>query len=416
MRMLYTFFIHCYTLAILVASFFNQKAALWINGRKGWRKKMLKTDAGNLPIFWFHCASLGEFEQARPLIETLKAAQTCKIMLTFFSPSGFEVRKDYALADHVMYLPADTIANAEYFIARVKPKAAFFIKYEFWFNYLCVLKKNGIPVFLVSGIFRKTQHFFKWYGTWFARQLGAFTYFFVQNESSFQLLKKINFTNAEVTGDTRFDRVFQVMQQNHKYAAAASFVLGSTVCVAGSTYTEDEVLLKHLTTEATDQSLPVKLIIAPHVVNEQRYNEIAALFGEQNCIRFSKFTEKETNRQVMIIDNMGMLSSLYTFADFAYIGGGFGKGIHNTLEAAVYGIPLLFGSNYNKFDEAKALLSERAAFSVNNKNEIKHIGMKLLKDEKLRKEAGRQAALYVQSGRGAVEKIMHVLRTKAIIS
>jgi 3-deoxy-D-manno-octulosonic-acid transferase len=417
MRMFYSFFIYAYTCCIGVAALFNDKAALWISGRKDWKMKLKQIDTSGLPVYWFHCASLGEFEQARPLLEKIKMEHTCKIVLTFFSPSGFEIRKNYASADVVMYLPADTISNASYFIAHLKPKAAFFIKYEFWFNFLWVLRQNQIPVFLVSGIFRESQHFFKWYGKWFANQLAAFDYFFVQNDKSMQLLKRLQYNNVTIAGDTRFDRVVEVMNKHKTYELVDVFTSNSLVCVAGSTYLEDEQLLKVLMEAAQQSNMHhnFKLIIAPHHVTAERLDEIEKNFEQYQCVRYSALLEQDQTKQVLLIDNIGMLSSLYAYADFAYIGGGFGKGIHNTLEAAVFGIPVLIGKNYHKFDEAKALISEKAAFIIEDEKDVIETGMRLLSDEELRAFAGDRAGNYVAKNKGAVYNIMKQLNECTVI-
>ena len=415
MRLLYSLFIRIYTIIIHASSLVNDKAKLWINGRKDWRRKLQEIDFGNKQVFWFHCASLGEFEQGRPLIEALKAATHNKILLTFFSPSGFELRKDYAHADWVLYLPADTLSNAKYFVSEVKPKAAFFIKYEFWFNYLYVLKQSQTPAYLISGIFRNNQHFFAWYGSWFAKQLSAFDYFFVQNENSIELLKKIGHHNASITGDTRFDRVLQIMHQKKSFKELDLFCENAIILVAGSTYFEDETALHFVMNNFNQIGSRIKIIIAPHQVNDTRINEIERLFGKNDCVRYTQFKENMHARQVLIIDTIGMLSSLYAYANIAYIGGGLNKGIHNTLEAAVYGIPLIFGNNFKKFDEAVALVKNEAAFVINDKETLNQIIHKLIREPDYRKYAGLKSSNYVKSKIGAVNKILTILESKKMI-
>ena len=414
MRLLYSFFIQLYTFSIGLFAVLNEKAKLWIMGRKNWKQNLNAINFKDYPVFWFHCASLGEFEQGRPLIEEIKASGQYKILLTFFSPSGYELRKNYQHADWVFYLPADTIGNAHYFLEKVQPKAVFFIKYEFWFNYLNELKKRQVPTFLIAGIFRANQHFFKWYGSWAAKQLQAFDYFFVQNQTSLELLQTLGYKNAIIAGDTRFDRVLQIYAQRKSNTFIDSFVQDALICVAGSTYLEDEKLLRISLQHCIAQGINVKMIIAPHVIANQRILEIENLFGEKECIRFSQLNKAVTNKRILIIDNIGMLSSLYAYAQIAYIGGGLGKGIHNTLEAAVYGIPLLFGNNYQKFDEAKALVESGAALVIQNEMELnKHLSS-LFDDANLRLSMGNKSSNYVQDQKGALLKIINELKSKNI--
>ena len=291
----------------------------------------------------------------------------------------------------------------------------FFIKYEFWFNYLQVLKQRNVPVYLISGIFRKNQHFFKWYGSWFRKQLTTFEYFFLQNENSVELLNKIGYQNAVNTGDTRFDRVLQIMHQHKTYPIIEEFTQNSFTIVAGSTYVEDEMLLQHVLKKFQDSRQKVKLILAPHVVNEQRISEIQQLFTTNQTVRYSQYQNRNQNDQLMLIDNIGMLASLYSYATVAYIGGGLKNGIHNTLEAAVYGIPLVFGHNFHKFEEAKALVETQAAFVVNNKDELNMIIQKLFNEPDFRQNAGLKAGNYVSSNMGAVNKILSFLESKKIV-
>jgi len=415
MRLLYTLFIQIYTFSITLYAAVNDKANLWINGRKDWKKKLQSVNFKGQDIYWFHCASLGEFEQARPLLENIKEDKKNKILLTFFSPSGYELRKNYKMADWVLYLPADLPKNAEYFITTVKPKAVFFIKYEFWFNYLFELKKKDIPVFLVSGIFRENHYFFRWYGTWARKQLGAFSCFFLQNQKSLELLNNAGFKNAIVTGDTRFDRVLQIMKERKHMELLDMFVKNNMVTVAGSTYVEDEKLLKKANNFLEKSHLKVKFIIAPHVVTQNRIREIEGIFGIDQCVRFSIIKVEDMHKKVLIIDNIGMLSSLYGYATLAYIGGGLGKGIHNTLEAAVYGIPLIFGNKYHKFDEAKALIETGAAFVVTNEVALNNKLLSLFSDEKLRKSIGFKSSNYVTEQKGSLAKIIDELKMRNIL-
>ena len=415
MRLIYNLFIYLYSFAIAFYAAFNNKANLWINGRKHWKKKLQQIDFKGQSVYWFHCASLGEFEQGRPLIEEIKAKGNGKILLTFFSPSGYELRKNYKNADWVLYLPADTIANAKYFVQCVQPKAVFFIKYEFWFNYLIELKDKKIPVFLISGIFRQNQHFFKWYGAWSRFQLKAFSYFFVQNQTSLSLLQSVGYDNAILAGDTRFDRVLQVMQKSKRFETIDAFTKDHFVVVAGSTYVDDEKLLQASFQKLISEGFKLKFILAPHVVSPNRIDEIESMFGQNNCVRYSQISSSTMDKKVMIVDNIGMLSALYSYANIAYIGGGLGKGIHNTIEAAVYSIPLLFGSKYHKFDEAKALVKVGAAFVVSDEKTITSKMKLLFSDDILRKNIGAKSSKYVIEQKGAIIKIMNELNRKHIL-
>jgi len=415
MRLIYNLFIYLYSFAIAFYAAFNNKANLWINGRKHWKKKLQQIDFKGQSVYWFHCASLGEFEQGRPLIEEIKARGNGKILLTFFSPSGYELRKNYKNADWVLYLPADTIANAKYFVQCVQPKAVFFIKYEFWFNYLIELKDKKIPVFLISGIFRQNQHFFKWYGAWSRFQLKAFSYFFVQNQTSLTLLQNIGYDNVILAGDTRFDRVLQVMQKSKRFETIDAFTKDHFVVVAGSTYVDDEKLLQASFQKLISEGFKLKFILAPHVVSPNRIDEIESMFGQNNCVRYSQISSSTMDKKVMIVDNIGMLSALYSYANIAYIGGGLGKGIHNTIEAAVYSIPLLFGSKYHKFDEAKALVKVGAAFVVSDEKTITSKMKLLFSDDILRKNIGAKSSKYVIEQKGAIIKIMNELNLKHIL-
>lgn len=401
MRILYTFSIYLYASAIRIASLFNPKAKLFLQGRKGLfdhlKSKIQNPKSNNL--VWFHCASLGEFEQGRPLMEKLKLQQPeIKILLTFFSPSGYEIRKNYSVADFIFYLPMDTPSNARKFIEIVKPQKVFFVKYEFWFNYLNELKNKNIPTYLVSGIFREDHHFFKSIGGWFRKQLTAFTHFFLQDEKSIELLNSIGYTNTTLCGDTRFDRVFEVAKNAKQIDLVKQFVGNNKTIIVGSSWMEDEKIVQSLKLEN------LKLIIAPHEIDEKHISFVELLF--KNSVRFSKATEKNViDAQVLIIDNIGMLSSLYQYGSVAFIGGGFGKGIHNILEAATFGLPIIFGPNYEKFKEAKELIKLGGAFSIKNVSELEKT-MSLLSDEQVLKTASQISRMYVQGRVGATDKIL----------
>jgi 3-deoxy-D-manno-octulosonic-acid transferase len=405
MRLFYTLSILLYRLAIGAASLSSGKAKLWIAGRSRLFERLEKAvkSLSAEELVWFHCASLGEFEQGRPLIEAYrKDFPSHKILLTFFSPSGFEIRKNYPGADLIFYLPLDTASNARRFISIVKPSKVFFVKYEFWFNFLQELEKNNIPVFLVSGIFRPSQHFFKPYGGWFRKNLRAFSYFFVQEERSAELLKSIDYSNVMITGDTRFDRVREIASQKKSIPLIESFCAGKPAIVAGSTWPQDEELIAELPIRNLDH----KLIIAAHEVDKSHIQAIVARFQNLNVKLFSDLNqENAASADVLIIDNIGMLSTLYQYGKIAYIGGGFGKGIHNILEAAAFGLPVIFGPNNQRFQEAKDLLKLGGAFEIVDSTGLKKT-IDLLQDKQVLETASRISSHYVQSRSGATARIL----------
>jgi len=398
MHWLYNISILIYGLLIRLVALFNAKAKLFVKGRKGiFELISSKVDAHSQPI-WFHFASLGEFEQGRPILEKIKQlSPEEKIVITFFSPSGYEIRKNFALADGIFYLPLDTPANAKKFLDLVHPKMAIFTKYEFWPNYFKALSSKQIPLYIVSGIFRPTQVFFKWYGGFYRQVLKSVSHFFVQNEESAQLLKTISLTNVDVSGDTRFDRVYENAQAPKQLPTIAAFCEHQPVLIAGSTWPADEKILVELAAENPEW----KLVIAPHEVHPSHIAEIERLFPES--VKFSTLEMSSTNKQAktLIIDNIGMLSSLYQYGKVAYIGGGFGAGIHNTLEAAAFSLPVIFGPNYQKFQEAKDLIQLGAAQSIANANELT-AAFELFKQS----ESGKIAGAYVAKKKGATEMII----------
>ncbi len=406
MAFLYNIGIRTYTLAIRLASPFNEKAALWIKGRKNIQKKISTVNKGSHRLVWFHAASLGEFEQGRPVMEALKKEQPdTRILLTFFSPSGYEIRKNYAGADYIYYLPADTPRNARHFIESVQPDAAVFVKYEYWYNYLNQLNKRHIPTYLISAIFRKEQPFFKTWGGLHRKMLHFFTRMFIQDEESARLLSSIGIQAFEQTGDTRFDRVKQIADTAQDINKVAHFLNGAPAVVCGSTWPPDEeLLLDYINRDNTD----FKWIIAPHEIGE---NHIRTILGkcQKKVIRYTQDEAGETDAKVLIIDCIGLLSSIYRYGKIAYIGGGFGVGIHNTLEAAVYGIPVIFGPRYQKFNEAVTLIQQGGAFSIHNKTELDELLDSLLQDQAITETAGRQALAYVNSQLGATAIIMKYL-------
>jgi 3-deoxy-D-manno-octulosonic-acid transferase len=409
MRILYSFSIVCYQALIALASLFNSKAALWLRGRKDILNKLKAavdaSGSSHQSFVWFHCASLGEFEQGRPLIEKYRLQHPeDKILLTFFSPSGYEIRKNYPGADLIFYLPVDTPANAKKFIEIVNPKAAFFVKYEFWFNYLGELKRCNIPTYLVSGIFRPDQHFFQWYGKWFREHLNAFTHFFLQNTSSEVLLKNVGYDNVTVSGDTRFDRVSETVTNVKSFSLIEKFKGSSEILIAGSTWPEDEELIaEHLKNSAVRN---FKIIVAPHEIDDAHIQAICSRFEQYGCVLYSQAGSLYLDTaKVLVVDNIGMLSSLYQYGTIAFIGGGFGKGIHNILEAAAFGLPVIFGPKYQKFEEAKELIKLGGAFSVADKNEFVKVFC-TVSNEKFLKSASDICVYYVASKTGASKRIL----------
>lgn len=406
MNILYSIGIYFIDLTIRIAAPFNPKARAFVNGRKDLFSK-LRTAlmAPEEPILWIHCASLGEFEQGRPIIERLKDEYPkYKILLTFFSPSGFEAKKSYSNADYIFYLPWDYKRNAKKFIEMTKPKLAIFIKYEFWHNYINELATKKIPLISASSIFREDQIFFKKYGSFFRSSLKQIDHFFVQNEDSKKLLKRINIANVTVSGDTRFDRVNQIATQAKEIEIVKEFKGPDNVFVIGSCWPEDlEILIPFI----NSQSGKLKFIIAPHEIKESFINEIEKSL-EVNSIRYSKANSQVSKSDVLIIDNIGMLSRLYQYGEYAFIGGGFGKGLHNILEAACYGIPVFFGNkNYQKFQEAKDLIMRGGAFEVSDYTDFaSKYGLLISRPENYLLACDVTKA-YVEENLGATDTIMN---------
>jgi len=408
----YNLSIWLYKIGITIASLFNEKAHLWVNGRKNIFNHLQSKISANDKIAWFHCASLGEFEQGRPVLESFrKEYQNYKILLTFFSPSGYEVRKNYELADYIFYLPIDTPKNAKKFINIVKPQIVLFVKYEFWFNYLNILYKKNIPVIVFSAIFRKNQHFFKWYGAWFRKALRKITFITVQNKESIELLKSIGVENTIISGDTRFDRVFQISKTTKDYPLIDKFKQNSLLFIAGSTWNLDEEIICNYINE---NKRKIKFIIAPHIVSKENIIFLQKkLIGKS--ILFSELNNENANcYDVLIVNGIGYLSHLYAYGDIAYIGGGFGKGIHNTLEAATFGMPIIFGPNYQKFQEAKDLINKGAAFSVKNKETFTEKLEELIDNKQMLTGCATISKSYVYNNRGATNIIL--LKIKEFIN
>lgn len=402
MRFLYNIFIHIYILALNLISPFNKKVKTMLKGEKECFDRLQNLNSED-KVAWFHCASLGEFEQGRPLIEEVKKQfPEYKILLSFYSPSGYESKKDYALADYVVYLPNDTKSNAKKFVKKVNPDLIFFIKYEFWYNYISALK--GRRLFQVSLILRQNQYFFSWYGKWFAKQLKNFEHFFVQNQQTANLLNKIGYKNVTISGDTRFDRVMTIANNAKSFTEIEKFCEGNQkIILAGSSWLADEKIIQQAV-----KNLDIKLIIAPHVVGENHINEIQQLFPE--AILYSELANNDKKSNILIINCIGILSNLYQYCDIAYIGGGFGVGIHNTLEAATFGKPICFGTNYHKFQEAIDLINLKAAYSISNQEELKQVLETLLNNEKIYNQSAKASKDYVKTKIGACKKIIEHLK------
>lgn len=419
MRALYSLNIFLYGIAIRIASLFNSKAKRWLKGRKDLFRSIEKSIAGNQsPVAWFHCASLGEFEQGRPLMERLrKEKPEYKILLTFFSPSGYEVRRNYPGADFIFYLPLDTPGNARRFVSLVKPSLVFFVKYEFWLNHLRVLAENNIPHFLVSAVFRSDQAFFKNWGGIFRKALQQYAYIFTQDEKSLQLLGTIGIKQAAVAGDTRFDRVAEIAASAKEIPIAEAFAgENRQVLVAGSSWPQDETLL--FPAFANHFANGWKMLIAPHELGESHLASIeqglvSSGLKPGDILRFS-CAKKETaaSAKALIIDNIGMLSSLYRYGKIAYIGGGFGKSIHNILEAAVYGMPVIFGPAHRKFNEALNMISNGSGIAVSSGAELAGAINDLVSDEKKLQRLSSDAGDFVKKGTGATGKILQTVFEK----
>ena len=399
-------------LGIAIAAIFDHKVRLLWRGQRAAFKTLKKKVDPNAKYVWVHAASLGEFEQGRPIIERIRLQHPeYKILLTFFSPSGYQVRKNYEGADIITYLPIDTVTNARRFLRTIRPVMAFFIKYEFWYNYLHILKHRGVPTYSVSSIFRPDQIFFRWYGRAYSRVLKCFTKFFVQNEESRQLLAKIGITETEIVGDTRFDRVMTIKSLAKQLPIVEAFVKDAPqVFVAGSSWPPDEEIFIRYFNEHRDW----KLIIAPHVIGEDHLQQIisrlspsGATEGSRRIVRFTQTTREEAAKaDTLIIDCFGLLSSIYNYGDVAYIGGGFGVGIHNTLEAAVWDMPVIFGPNNKKFQEAQGLKACGGGFEINNYDEFAALMQRFTDHETFLKQSGSQAGHFVKDQAGATDKVL----------
>lgn len=410
MILIYDIGIRLYYLAACIVSPWNRKAKLWVKGRRGWYRELQLAFTSEDRIVWFHCASLGEFEQGRPIIEALrKRMPGHRILLTFFSPSGYEKRKDYEFADHVMYLPLDTARNARHMLGTLSLEMAVFVKYEFWYHFLHQLRQQEVPTFLASGNFRSGQLFFKGYGKWYRRFLDLFTHIFVQQERSLKLLKGVGIEHASVAGDTRFDRVREAAGAGYANEQLDTFSSGCRVIIAGSTWDKDEQLL-----ESAFRELPEKTrwIIAPHELSRSHLERLRKRFPASVL-----FTELDSDltpeTRVIIVNTIGHLSALYRYGTIAYIGGGFGKGIHNILEAAAYGIPVMFGPEFRKFPEAVELVELGGAFPVLNEQELLSTIHQQFKNHDLLKTSSQIAGNYVMERVGATSTILEAVCKKS---
>jgi 3-deoxy-D-manno-octulosonic-acid transferase len=403
MKVLYNIGILIFTaLAHLIAPF-NSKASLWVKGRKNWAEKISERIKPGDRYIWIHCASLGEFEQGRPLIEAIKKEMPeLKIVLTFFSPSGYEIRKNYSNADCISYLPADTPGNAAKFINLVRPEFVIFVKYEFWHNYISSLYENKIPLYLISGIFRPEQHFFKWYGSFFRRMLKKFEKIFVQDKRSLDLLSGIGIENVFLAGDTRFDRVIQLTGTARDIPQIEQFRGSEKLFLAGSSWRPDEEIIAQYINRFPDK---MKWVFAPHEIDKPNIDRLEKLF-KVKVVRFSEFNDKSADARVLIIDNIGMLSSAYKYAYLSAIGGGFGKGIHNILEPACWGIPVMFGPRYKKFREAVDLINDNGAMTFDSFVIFSDILDKWLANETFYLKSAKTAADYINKNTGATGKIL----------
>ena len=417
MHLLYNFSTFITSKLILLTTFFSKKMSLFVHGRKTVFDTLKESINPDDKTIWFHCASLGEYEQGVPIMEKTKELfPNYKIIVTFFSPSGFEVKKKSTLANTIIYLPIDTVSNAKIFIELAHPSLAIFIKYEFWPNYLFQLKEKNIPTFLVSGLFRKDQMFFKPYGGFMRKTLNSFDHFFVQDKISKDLLKSINIKDITVSGDTRFDRVSNQLLQNNNVAFISEFKQNNLCIVCGSTWPEDEAVLIDYINKAPES---VKFIIAPHKINASKIESFRKNIQKKSTLFSTKKDTNITDSKVFIIDAVGLLTKIYSHADIAYVGGGMGlTGLHNILEPATFGVPIVIGNRFEKFPEAKELKELKGLFSISNAAECSKILKKLVTDKNARIESGKIAKKFIENNKGATNttiNYMKHLKSKTLI-
>jgi 3-deoxy-D-manno-octulosonic-acid transferase len=407
MTIIYNIAVFFYHLFISIAGLFNQKAYFFTRGRKNWLKKLKEKIEPSARYVWFHCSSLGEFEQGRPVIESIRNNHAeFRIIITFFSPSGFEIRKNYPHADIICYLPKDTKSNASLFLEIVHPEKAFFVKYEFWHHFIHQCHEKRIPLYLISGIFRPDQAFFSGmpWGKWFRRLLENFSWFFLQDENSASLLSHAGIKIYTITGDTRFDRVVDIARSSQPLPIVEKFSQGHTLMVAGSTWKPDEDLI----VPYINQQVGLKFIIVPHEVTQGNINRLIQML-KKPVVLLSKASEETVDQfEVMIVDSVGKLSAIYRYGTYAYIGGGFGAGIHNILEAATFGLPVFFGPNYGKFREAVQLVEKNAAFPVHSTESLRSSLLPFMENSGHLKMTSKIAEDYVSSNQGATKKIIAV--------
>ena len=413
MTLLYTFSIVLIRVGFAIASVFHPKARLWHKGQRGLLRKVAHEYRPASRTLWIHAASVGEFEQGRPLIEELrKQCPNYQVVLTFFSPSGYELRKNYPGADYVYYLPADFPRNARRFVELIQPTLVVFVKYEFWYHHLHELHRRQIPTYLISAIFRRDQAFFKAWGGWYRGVLRFFTRIFVQDENSLDLLKAISIRHTQLAGDTRFDRVVEITAARKEVPLAHAFVANRKMWVLGSTWAPDEELWANYLSTNTHADWCYMLV--PHEIGESHLKAIESQFAHRKLVRFSQAqTATVAQYDVLLVDTIGLLSSLYAYGHAAYIGGGFGSGIHNTLEAATYALPVVFGPRNQKFKEATDLISHGAAYSVSNAEEFALTVSELSSKPDQRRQSGSQAAAYVLQNTGATKTIMEAIQCGA---
>lgn len=412
MLFLYNLIVQIASFLLKIVALFSPKIKLFVDGRKPLFEILQNKISPNDKTIWFHAASLGEYEQGLPVIEKIKIEfPNHKIVVTFFSPSGYEVRKKNSVVDVTVYLPLDTKKNAEQFLSLVHPEMAFFIKYEYWPNYLNELQKLNVPTYLISGIFRKNQLFFKWYGRFYRKALNTFSYFFVQNESSKKLLLELKKTNVAVSGDTRFDRVASILEKDNSLGFIEAFKNDTLTIVVGSSWPKDESLLVDYINQTSEN---VKFIIAPHNIKEEQIQELKNSITKKVVLFSEVGTGRDLSLQdfdVFIIDTIGILTKIYSYADIAYVGGGFGNpGVHNILEPATFGVPIVIGPNFSHFAEATALVNMEGCVSISNKKELFDAFFNLIANDDIRHEKGHICSTFVQMNKGATSIILkHIL-------